>query len=67
MLFRSLFGSTNPVATGPWSANAKVIRKALPCAPCKKKECPYGHFRCMKMISAQEVRDAVLGLFEEKP
>lgn len=62
----ALFGSTNHTATGPWSASARVIRKTLPCAPCKKKQCPYGHYRCMKMIGVQEVRDAVLELLGDR-
>lgn len=51
----ALFGSTDHVATGPYSASAVVIRKALPCSPCKQKKCPLGHFQCMKMITSDEV------------
>ena len=62
----ALFGSTDHVATGPWSDGAVVIRKALPCAPCKKKVCPRGHFQCMKMITSEEVEKAVVRLLDNK-
>ena len=61
----ALFGSTNHVATGPWSASAKVVRKSLPCSPCKKKQCPLKHFRCMKMITPEEVLAALESLLHE--
>ncbi len=51
----ALFGSTDHIATGPYSASAVVVRKELVCSPCKKKKCPLKHFQCMKMISTEEV------------
>lgn len=56
----ALFGSTDHIATGPYSASAVVIRKALPCSPCKRKKCPLGHFHCMKMITSDEVFAALV-------
>ncbi|MGE4560402.1 MAG: lipopolysaccharide heptosyltransferase II, partial [Desulfobulbus sp.] len=32
----AIFGSTDHVATGPYSDNAVILRKPLPCSPCKK-------------------------------
>jgi heptosyltransferase-2 len=56
----ALFGSTDHIATGPYSASAVVVRKELPCSPCKKKKCPLKHFQCMKMISSEEVFSALV-------
>jgi len=53
----ALFGSTNPVTTGPWSDKAIVIRHELPCSPCLSRECPRD-FICMLGIGVQEVFEA---------
>lgn len=51
----AIFGSTDPVATGPFFEQAAVVRKAMPCSPCLKTHCPQGHFQCMEQISVEEV------------
>ena len=61
----AIFGSTDHIATGPFADNAVVIRKPLPCSPCKKSQCPEKHFRCMKLIDSDEVGAAVLRILEE--
>jgi heptosyltransferase-2 len=60
----AIFGSTDHIATGPYSDNATVIRKPLSCSPCKKSHCPEKHFQCMKLISSAEVFTAVTQLLE---
>ena len=60
----AIFGSTDHIATGPYSDNATVIRKPLSCSPCKKTHCPEKHFQCMKLISSTEVFTAVTQLLE---
>ncbi len=50
----AVFGSTDPVATGPRGTKARVIRHETECAPCLKSECPQDH-RCMLSIQAEEV------------
>lgn len=61
----AIFGSTDHIATGPFSDNAVVIRKPLPCSPCKKNQCPEKHFRCMRLVSSDEVGQAVLRILKE--
>ncbi|WP_417914638.1 lipopolysaccharide heptosyltransferase II [Candidatus Electronema sp. JM] len=58
----AIFGSTDHIATGPFSERAKVIRHPLPCSPCLKTHCPQGHLRCMDLVSVEEVEQAVLNL-----
>jgi len=53
----ALFGSTNPVTTGPFSKQARVIKHELPCSPCLSRECPRD-FICMLGITVSEVLDA---------
>ena len=60
----ALFGSTDHIATGPYNKRAVVLRKSLPCSPCRKTHCPEKHFACMEKISAAEVCSTVIGLLE---
>ena len=50
----SLFGSTDPTATGPFSSQAAVIRHPYPCSPCFKRTCE-SDYECLKAISVGEV------------
>jgi heptosyltransferase-2 len=50
----AIFGSTDPVATGPRSAKARVVRHPLDCSPCLKPDCADG-CRCLQSIAAEEV------------
>jgi len=54
----ALFGSTDPVTTGPWGDGHVVVRKDVPCSPCLKRICPTDH-RCMELITVDEVEEAV--------
>lgn len=56
----SIFGSTEPILTGPLGAGHVVIRHHVPCSPCFKRECPFGHYACMKGVPVDRVREAVL-------
>jgi heptosyltransferase-2 len=55
----AVFGSTNPVATGPLGLNSKVVQAAVPCSPCLNSECPEGHLKCMDQIDVDRVFDVV--------
>jgi len=57
----AIFGSTDAVATGPFSDRAVIIQKELPCIPCLKPECSRD-FRCMEDISVEEVAEAAINL-----
>lgn len=60
----AIFGSTDAVATGPFSEHAVVLQKELHCRPCLKKDCP-SDFKCMLDITVDEVADAVKRLLEK--
>lgn len=50
----AIFGSTDPLATGPRGPQSKVVRREVECGPCLKPECPSDH-RCMLSIQVEEV------------
>ena len=59
----AIFGSTNPVATGPWSDNARIIRRQLECSPCMDRTCAR-NFECMLGISPEEVFEASMAVLK---
>ncbi|MCU1335533.1 MAG: lipopolysaccharide heptosyltransferase [Bryobacterales bacterium] len=59
----AVFGATDDQATGPTGPLAKVVREAVECSPCLKRECPIDH-RCMTRVSASRVAEAALELLK---
>lgn len=55
----ALFGSTSPIATGPYRKSQNIIQKKVSCSPCFKRVCPID-FPCMKQIGVDEVTERVL-------
>ena len=57
----AIFGSTEPVLTGPLGNRQIILRHHVECSPCFLRECPID-FRCMKEVTTQEVVNAVMSI-----
>jgi len=50
----AIFGSTDPMATGPFSPKATVLQHPQDCSPCFKRTCDIG-YPCLNAITVAEV------------
>ncbi|WP_395738212.1 lipopolysaccharide heptosyltransferase II [Prosthecobacter sp.] len=61
----SIFGSTCPIETGPLGDRHTVIQHKIECSPCFDRECRFGHYNCMQLVTPEEVTKAVLAHFSK--
>ena len=63
-----IFGSTNPIRTGPVGPRATYSYHKLECSPCLARTCRFGHYNCLREITPGEValQLAGLGAFDQK-
>lgn len=58
----AIFGSTSPDFTPPLSEQARVLATDIECRPCFKRECPFGHRRCLTELAPERVLSALVAL-----
>ena len=60
-----VFGSTDPLRTGPLGNRSRVLYERIECSPCFDRACRFGHYDCLKRISVERVVDSLaeLGAF----
>jgi lipopolysaccharide heptosyltransferase I len=57
----AIIGPTRPELTGPFSGKALIIRKPVPCSPCRERNC--SELTCMKAIEVTDVLEAVRSVY----
>jgi lipopolysaccharide heptosyltransferase II len=55
----AIFGSTEPLLTGPLGNSARILRHHSVCSPCFLRTCPLD-FRCMQSVTVEEVTATLL-------
>ena len=62
----AIFGSTDHIATGPYSKNAIILRREMECSPCLQTHCPKGHLNCLESISSMDVYEDLVTMLSAK-
>jgi lipopolysaccharide heptosyltransferase II len=55
----AIFGSTNPLRTGPLGPGVRVIWRRLECSPCLARRCRFGHYNCLRQVEPVEALEAL--------
>jgi len=63
----AIFGSTDHIATGPYSKKAKIIRREMECSPCLKTHCPLKHLNCLETITSMDVYEDLVKMLSINP
>jgi heptosyltransferase-2 len=61
----AVFGSTDPVLTGPLGPGHRILQHRVPCGPCFQREC-HLEFGCMRGVTAQAVVQALEDLLDSE-
>lgn len=59
----AIYGSTSPKFTPPLSKKVKILQTELPCAPCFKRTCTLGHYKCLQEITPEKVLKVLIQFF----
>ena len=55
----AIYGSSSPAFTPPLADRVELLATGIECQPCYRRECPYGHLRCLTGIAPGMVAGAI--------
>ena len=55
----ALYGPSDPHFTPPLNPRARILRLGIECSPCRQRECPLGHHRCLVDLKPEQVVEAL--------
>jgi heptosyltransferase II len=55
----AVYGPTSPEFTPPLSDRVELLYTDISCRPCFKRQCPYGHKRCLTALLPEQVISAL--------
>lgn len=55
----ALYGSTSPDFTPPLTDRVKLLATEIECRPCFKRDCPYGHLKCLTELKPARAISAI--------
>jgi heptosyltransferase-2 len=58
----AIFGSTNPITTGPIGKNSHIVQVRTSCSPCLLTDCPKDRHLCMEAVNVDKVYQKVEAL-----
>jgi len=62
-----IFGPTDPLRNGPFNQPGRALSHSVPCGPCYKRTCEVYNNQCMKLITVDEVFQAVIRSLQTAP
>ncbi len=60
----AVFGPTSAEWTAPRGPAVRIVRENISCAPCFRRECPFGAPRCLAQVGVDRVFEAALSLVD---
>ncbi len=61
----AIYGSSSGSFTPPLASKVELLATGIECQPCHRRECPYGHLRCLNEMRPETVAAAIDGLRDE--
>ncbi|WP_394242627.1 lipopolysaccharide heptosyltransferase II [Vibrio astriarenae] len=55
----AIYGSTSPKYTPPLAEKVEMVHTDIECRPCFKRECQFGHLKCLKELPASSAIEAI--------
>jgi heptosyltransferase-2 len=57
----AIYGSSSSAYTPPLSDSAVILESEMSCRPCFGRTCQYGHYNCLRAVSAADVYREIYG------